>query len=49
MASGNVQQRIIQTGIQYDRYVAKEEVVTGYGEEVEGGIYEASAAPRSLV
>jgi hypothetical protein len=40
-ASGNVQQRIIQTGYQYDRFVSREEVVTREEEAVNVGTYEA--------
>jgi hypothetical protein len=39
-ASGNVQQRIIQTGYQYERFVSREEVVTRENEAVNVGIYE---------
>eukprot|EP00932_Pfiesteria_piscicida_P004278 SRR837773.14182.p2 GENE.SRR837773.14182~~SRR837773.14182.p2 ORF type:complete len:339 (-),score=116.26 SRR837773.14182:111-1001(-) len=40
-ASGNIQQRIIQTGIQYQRQVTREEVVQGYKDPVQGPEHEA--------
>jgi len=43
-ASGNVQQRIIQTGYEYKNYKPREEVVTGIGNPVQAGVYEAPVA-----
>jgi len=40
-ASGNVQQRIVQTGTAYERVVDKEAVVTGVGESIIAGEYNA--------
>merc|ERR1719397_551677 len=41
-ASANMQQRIIQTGVQYQRQVTREDVVHGYKDAVDGGVHEAS-------
>ncbi|CAL1129635.1 unnamed protein product [Cladocopium goreaui] len=43
-ASGAMQQRIIQTGWQYQRSARKEEVVSGIAEAQQGGIYDAPVA-----